>query len=149
MKIVQAIIFLLFVISVEGKAQSAFFDSDALSHGKEVMIPRPATTLISLKSRVTLRSTDYPQTVRFLPKNINNGPVFNLSIAIYDRKQERVQYIDLKPGLPFLYSFKGLNSIVVIPELSDQTKKKIGKNSALYKALKLQVESDKPLSIQR
>lgn len=120
------------------------FDVEQLPLGKDITIPRPATTFIPLNARITLAATDYPQTLQFKPVNTQNGPLHRINLAIYDRKQERVQYVDLKPGLPFLYTFKKLSSILVIPEVPEQKS-----SNAIPKGLKLQVESDKPLSIKR
>jgi len=125
------------------------FNVEDLPTGKEVTIPRPATTLVPLNARITLAATDFPQTVQFKPINTNNSPIQSINLAIYDRKQERVQYIELKPNLPFLYSFKSLSSILIIPEISEKLTKKNGSSAHAFRGLKLQVESDKPLSIKR
>ena len=102
------------------------FDIDRLPKGADVTIPRPATTLVHPGGRAVLTATDIPQTLSFKPVNGRS-----LKLSIYDPSAQRVQYVDLQPGTPFLYNFKDLGSITVLPEGSTS----------------LQVESDKPLQI--
>jgi len=130
------------VASSKGVGNS--FALETLPPGADVTLPGPATTLVSLSSRVTLSSTDTPQTLSFTSINQSGGgAALPLRLAIYDRNQERVKYVELNPGTPFLYSFKTLTTISVIPEM--------GRGGASAKAadIKLQVESDKPLTIAR
>lgn len=112
------------------------FHLDRLPRGKNVTIPKPATTFVPLTSRIQLTATDMPQSISFRPVNLNNGQLQTIRLAIYDPGSERVRYVDVKPGTPFLYAFRKLSSITVIPDA------KGGDPS-----LKLQVESNKPLQI--
>ncbi len=113
------------------------FDLGRLPPGKNVTIPRPATTYVALTARVVLTATDMPQTVSLKPVNLKAGSVSKLRVSIYDKDSDRVQYVDLSPGTPFLYNFKELSSITVIPQAS----------GAVSEGMTLQVESDKPLEI--
>jgi|GEM_PF-3315168 len=134
--------------SKSGKARGSNLGSsfvlETLPLGADVTLPGPATTLIALSSRVTLSATDTPQTLSFTSVNANGASSLTaLRLAIYDRNQERVKYVELKPGTPFLYSFKTLASIAVVPEIATGTAK------SQESSVKLQVESDKPLTIAR
>lgn len=119
------------------------FTLDTLPHGADVTLPGPATTLISLSSRATLSATDSPQTLSFTSVNRGSGSSTPLRLAIFDKNQERVKYIELRPGTPFLYSFKTLATISVIPEMLR------GSVAPKGGVVMLQVESDKPLTIAR
>ena len=119
------------------------FALETLPIGADVTLPGPATTLVSLSSRVTLSSTDSPQTLSFTSVAAGGGSPQPLRLSIFDRNQDRVRYVELRPGTPFLYSFKSLATISVIPEV------KRGISVATGAVLKLQVESDKPLTIAR
>lgn len=118
-------------------AKVSGFDLGRLPPGKNVTIPRPATTYVPLTARVVLTATDMPQTVSLKPVNLKAGNVSMLRVSIYDKDSERVQYVDLRPGTPFLYNFKELSSITVIPQAQGQ----------VSDGMSLQVESDKPLEI--
>lgn len=114
------------------------FHLDRLPQGKNVTIPRPATTFVPLSSSINLTATDTPQTVSLKPINLKTGGlVSGLRVSIMDRESGKLQYIELQPGLPFLYNFKDLGSITVIPQAS----------GVASQGLSLQVESDKPLEI--
>ncbi len=126
----------------QGKASALSKDTgfhlDRLPPGKNVTIPRPATTFVPLSSPVNLTATDTPQSLSLKPINLKSGGnVANLRVSIMDRESGRLQYVDLKPGMPFLYSFKELGTITVIPQAS----------GIAIEGLSLQVESDKPLEI--
>ena len=125
------------------KGLGSSFTLETLPIGADVTLPGPATTIISISSRVTLSATDSPQTLSFTSVNHGQGVPTPLRLAIFDRNQARVKYVELRPGTPFLYSFKSLSTISVVPE--------IGKGAAVQKGaiVKLQVESDKPLTIAR
>jgi hypothetical protein len=85
-----------------------------------------------------LTSTDNPQTIRLSP--IGSGDAFAspVRVAIFDKNQERVKYINVVPNAPFLYSFKGLSSISILPShISGKTPK----------GVRMLVESDKALSV--
>lgn len=114
------------------------FHLDRLPVGKNVTIPKPATTYVPASARVVLTATDMPQSLSFVPVNLRNGgPVGTLKLAIYDRDSERVKYVELRPGTPFLYTFKELSSITVIPQPA------AGQDAGIA----LKVESNKPLEI--
>ena len=117
-------------------AQPTGFYLERLPKGKNVTIPKPATTFVPLSSRVMLTATDMPQSVSFRPVNVGSGPTRPIRLSIYDRSSERVQYIDVKPGTPFLYTFRELGTITVVPE-----------STGADGSLSLQVESNKPLEI--
>ena len=113
------------------------FRIGTLPKGKNVTIPRPATTQIPVASRVVLTPTDMPQSISMKPVNVTNGPTGMLRVAIYDQNSDRVKYIELSPSTPFVYQVKNLQPITVIPE------ERGGATSSLV----LQVQSDKPLQI--
>jgi hypothetical protein len=141
MAMTDALRVLIVALACHGTAvlaqSSGAFHLDRLPAGKDVTIPRPATTHVPLAIRVTLTATDMPQSISLKPVNLGGGPVLPVRVSIYDPHQDRVKYVDVTPGTPFLYSFKELSSITVVP-LS--VKSDSGK-------LVLQVESDKPLTI--
>ena len=113
------------------------FSLERLPKGKNVTMPRPATTYVPLANRVTLTGTDMPQTLRFMPINLLHGAVRSLRLAIFDKNSERVQYVRVSPDTPFLYPIKDLSPITIIAEaiMGDAD------------GLQLQVESDKPLDV--
>ena len=113
------------------------FRISALPKGKNVTIPRPATTQIPVASRVVLTPTDMPQSISMKPVNVSNGPTGMLRVAIYDQNSDRVKYVDLSPSTPFVYQVKNLQPITVIPE----------ERGGATASLVLQVQSDKPLQI--
>ncbi len=114
------------------------FHLDRLPQGKNVTIPRPATTFIPLSSTVNLTATDTPQSLSLKPINVKSGgTVSGLRVSIMNRETGKLQYVELKPGMPFVYSFEELGSVTVIPQA----------DGAATEGLSLQVESDKPLEI--
>jgi hypothetical protein len=113
------------------------FSLERLPKGKNVTMPRPATTYVPLTSRVVLTGTDMPQTLRFMPVNLNQGMIRSLRLAIFDQNSERVQYVRVSPDTPFLYPIKDLAPITVIAEAI----------AGVTEGLQLQVESDKPLDV--
>jgi hypothetical protein len=114
------------------------FHLDRLPQGKNVTIPRPATTYVPLARTVSFTATDTPQSLSLKPINLKAGGfVGPLRVSIMDRESGKLQYVDLKPGMPFLYNFKELGSITVVPQSS----------GTVVEGLSLQVESDKPLEI--
>ena len=121
------------------QVSSSSFHLDRLPVGKAVTIPKPATTLVPLTERVTLTATDMPQSVSFRAVNTAQGPAAPVRLAIYDSTSDRVQYVDVQPGTPFVYTYKELMSITVVPQTSASTPRH----------LTLQVESNKPLEIAR
>jgi hypothetical protein len=132
-------VFLATTSAVVALAKPDGFYIDRLPKGKNVTIPRPATTFIPLSSTVKFTSTDMPQSISFKPVNTTGGQAAALRLAIYIDDAKKAAFIDLRPGTPFLYNFKTISSVTVIPELAVAAKN-VG--STL-----LQVESDKPLEI--
>jgi len=118
------------------------FYIEQLPKGSDVTLPLPATTFIPLAGRVLLSSTDMPQTISFKAINITGAMASSIRVAIYDANAAKVHYADVKPGTPYLYNFRELSSITIIPGLANGSK-----DLSPYKNLKLQVESDKPLAI--
>jgi hypothetical protein len=110
---------------------------DRLPAGKSVTIPRPATTLVPLSSRVMLTATDLPQSVSFKSVRPGGGLVSRVRIGIYDGNADRVKYVEINPGTPFLYNMKDLETITIVPD----------GNGRDGHYLALRVESDKPLEI--
>lgn len=123
--------------TVCARGSDGIFHLSALPKGKDVTIPRPATTHIPVASRVVITPTDLPQSISMKPVSNGRGPVGMIRVAIYDRNSDRVQYVDLSPSTPFVYQVKNLFPITLIPE---------GRGHATVN-LALQVESDKPLQI--
>lgn len=128
----------LFSLSVQAKPEGFYLER--LPKGKAVTLPLPARVFVSLKNRVSLQATDSAQVIKLAAVNLDNGKVEPIRLAIFDRHSDRVQYFDLRPGLPFLYNFKGLDKISLIPE-------KVGKSVSAN--LKLRIESNKPLEVSR
>lgn len=131
------VIFLLGFISSSACAQD--FSVDAMPAGSEVTIPGTAGTLVPIATRIMLSSTDSPQTVSLVPFGANAVPI---EVAIFDRHQDRVKYVKIAPGIPFLYSFAKLSSIYVTPNLPKGSK-------PASASVRLRIASDKPLSIAR
>lgn len=133
-----AIIFLSFASISSAKG----FNLKKLPKGSEVTLPYPATTFIPLNERVTLSATDSPQSLKMTSRSLRKGiKAVNLMLAIFDRNLERVKYLTIKPGVPYVYSFNGISSIMIIPKLHD--------TNITRKKQILQVESDKSLTISR
>lgn len=123
------------------------FDILELPVGQNVTLLKPATTLVPLTTRAILGATDLPQILKFEV----TGPVTNsqhpspLRMAIYDSNSDRVRYVDINYGVPFLYNFKSLDAIVIIPQGPAKPNTSQNKSQTVI----LQIESDKPLSIGR
>lgn len=124
-------------VCAKSSSRDGIFQLLELPKGKNVTIPRPATTQIPVSSTVVLTPTDMPQSISMKPVNINNGPAGMLRVAIYDKNSDRVKYVDLSPSTPFVYQVKNLAPITLIPE---------SRGSATT-SMVLQVQSDKPLQI--
>lgn len=114
------------------------FYLNSMPKGKEITVPRNAITFLPLKTAARLSATDMPQTIKMKPINTANGPVSNIRLSIFDRVSDRVQYIQITPHTPYLYTFKNLETITVTPEAI---------NSTNTSSMQLQVISDKPLSL--
>lgn len=124
-------------VSAKTPGRDGVFQLLELPKGKNVTIPRPATTQIPISSTVVLTPTDMPQSISMKPVNVNNGPAGMIRVAIYDKNSDRVKYVDISPTTPFVYQVKNLAPITLIPE---------GRGAATA-SLVLQVQSDKPLQI--
>jgi hypothetical protein len=126
-------------LSVTGFAQQGTndaFNIQTLPRGKEVTLPRPALTIVPVSEKIRLSSTDMPQSLKIS----SNGAQSSFKVAIYDTNSERVKYIELKPGVPYLYNFKDLSTISLVPQTHTIT---------TPAASSLRIESNKPLSISR
>jgi len=121
--------------------QGAVFSLEQLPVGAEVTLPRGSQTQVPLKTSVSLTATDMPQSVRLKPVSTLAGGSKVITIALFDRFQERVKYIDLKADTPFIYSFKDIGSVNI--SVTTGTAKTAQKDD-----LKLEVTSDKPLSVR-
>lgn len=119
--------------------QAKSFNLSSMPKGSEITLPYPATTSVTLNDRITVSATDNPQSIKIVSRLLNNKkPAKNIDIAIYDRNSERVKYITIKPNVPYIYSFKGLSSIVIVPKTPVDQSGHV-----------LQIESDKSLKIAR
>mgnify|MGYP001546345419 CR=1 FL=1 len=131
------------VVGMLAQAKPAGFYIERLPAGSDVTLPVPATTFVPLTQRVMLTSTDMPQSISLKAVSTGGGRVLPIQVSIFDRNSDRVKYIDLRPGQPFLYKFQNLSSIYVIPKMPK------GQSGRTVAHLKLQIESDKPLGIAR
>lgn len=133
-------ILIALVIFAFPKLQAKSFNLSSMPKGAEITLPYPATTSMTLNDRVTVSATDNPQSIKIMSRLLNHKkPAKNIDIAIYDRNSERVRYITIKPNVPYIYSFKGLSSIVIVPQTpTDRRNWHV-----------LQIESDKSLKIAR
>lgn len=118
------------------------FNVDEMPVGAEVTLPGAAKTLVPMSTRIRFASTDSPQTISIVPIILSGGRPAPVRVAIFDTKQDRVKYIQIAPGAPFLYSFKGLSSITVQTEVPATA-------ATSKESVRLQVESDKPLTVAR
>ncbi|MCX6119091.1 MAG: hypothetical protein NT027_16260 [Proteobacteria bacterium] len=128
------------------KAQADQFNVDQMPAGAEVTVPGAAKTIVSLSSPVKVGSTDLPQTISIVPVGADNGPSGSpVSLSIFDSRYGKTQRVQVSPGSPFLYSFKGLSTITVQSAPNRNTKTK----GALKNLVRLKIESDKPLTLAR
>lgn len=118
------------------------FNVDEMPIGAEVTLPGAATTMAPIESRLKLGSTDTPQTVSIVPVPQAGGTSVPVVLSIFDSKQDRVKYVKIFPGAPFLYSFKGLSTITLSTDLPTAA-------GASKQAVRLKLESDKPLTVTR
>ena len=133
-------ILIVLVIFAFPKLQAKSFNLSSMPKGAEITLPYPATTSMTLNDRVTVSATDNPQSIKIMSRLLNRKkPAKNIDIAIYDRNSERVRYITIKPDVPYIYSFKGLSSIVIVPKTPTERRR----------WHVLQIESDKSLKIAR
>lgn len=119
------------------------FEFKRLPKGADVTLPKPAVTFVPVNERITVTSTDLPQSLKLSVTHIrSHRDQKPFRVAIFDPNSERVRYIVLKPGMPYLYNFKSLGSISLLPEVTRESQK-------LAKKIGLRIESNKPLSIRR
>lgn len=139
MRLIKSVIAVCLLIpsTICARSSDGIFHLNTLPKGKDVTIPRPATTHVPVSARVVITPTDMPQSISMKPVSTVSGPVGMIRVAIYDRNSERVQYIELSPSTPFVYQVKNLNPITLIPE----------SRGAATTNLALQLQSDKPLQI--
>ena len=117
------------------------FDLNVLPRGSEVTLPQPAVIFVPLDTRVTLSATDRPQSLKITTHSLNKRKVTALELAVYDRNSERVRYLTIEPNVPYVYSFKGLSSIMIITK---------AKNAPPARSRQvLRIESDKSLKIAK
>lgn len=143
MKALATVLAAFCMLSLSGLGAAKDFDIERLPHGKDVTIPRPATTLVGLGARVKFTATDVPQVLSMKAVHTGGGAATAMRISIFDPESERVRYVDLRPGTPYVYAFQELGSITVIPGLPNAAA------SGNVHHVRLQIESDKPLSIAR
>ena len=124
-------------LGMVGTSPSMAFEISELPPGKSVTLPHPATTLVPLDTKVRLTATDRQQTLKLT--SVSSKKPFTL--AIYDSLSEKVRYIKLRPGASMVYSFKGMNTIQVVPVKP--------KKERFSRQARLKVESNRPLGIGR
>lgn len=123
-------------------AASDEFAVDRLPAGSDVTIPARAVAIISLSRNVLLSATDSPQTLSMVPVNRGGGTPQDLDVGIVEHKRKKIsRTVKVSVGTPFLYSFRRLGSLSVMPQIAQ------GKKAPSQGEVKLRVESDKPLKI--
>jgi hypothetical protein len=129
-------------LGVNDLALAALFPVEQMPVGSEVTVPPTAKTTAPLGSRIKITSTDSPQTIRIVP--IGDGSTFpaSISLAIFDKNQDRVKYVTVKPNEPFLYSFRGLSTIAIQPSLAKT-------HASAGAGVRMQLESDKAVTVER
>lgn len=134
----------LLAMSAEIATGNDQFDVTSMPQGSQVTLPRAAKILAPLSVPVRLSSTDSPQTVSLGSQTKGAGKISPFKIAIHDPRQDRVRYVDIKPGASVLYTFRGLSTIQIIPQISATQRTAINMNQ-----MRLRIESDKPVNISR
>ena len=124
------------------EALAAQFAVEQMPVGAEVTVPPTAKTTAPLGARIKVSSTDSPQTLRIIP--VGNGSTFpsSINLAIFDKNQDRVKYVTVRPNEPFLYSFKGLSTISIQPSLTRAA-------FSAASGVRMQIESDKAVTVER
>lgn len=136
------VVLTLFLPGFTVLAASDEFATDRLPAGSDVTIPARAVAIVSLSRQVKLSATDSPQTLSMVPVNRGGGSPQDLDVAIVEHKRKKIsRTVKVSVGTPFLYSFRRLGSLSIMPQIS------IGKNAPKQGEVKLRVESDKPLKI--
>ena len=88
-----------------------------LKKGQEVTLTGRSTTVIPYGESFYVAATDLPQTVSFSQiwrGNKKNDP--KLKIAIYDKSNDKVKYLNLKKSVPFIYSLRNTERVLIVPE---------------------------------
>jgi len=117
------------------------FDILKLPTGASVTLPAPATTSVPIDAPFQLGSTDLPQTVSLrIFGMVGQG---EMKVAVFDSGASRVQYLKASPGVAAVYTFRRLGHITIKPSTPKGLKTWQGSTA------KLQIESDKPLTIAR
>ena len=114
------------------RTANGVFGLEALPQGKSVTLPTPAATTMAGQARVVITPTDMPQTLSLK----SQGTGSPLRVAIYDPHAKKPKRIDLRPGTPFLYSFRDLKAVTIVTEAISSS----GSG-------RLRFESNKPLEI--
>ena len=135
-------IVLAMLVSAQSFAASDEFAADRLPAGSDVTIPARAVAIVSISRHVMLSATDSPQTLSMVPVNRGGGSPQDLDVSIVEHKRKPLaKTVKVSVGTPFLYSFRQLGAITVMPQIAS------GKKSPPNGEVKLRVESDKPLKI--
>jgi len=95
--------------------QSEHFDILQLPKGASVVLPHPASTLVPLNIKVQVTATDRKQILKIAAVS-SSGSSQSVKLAVYDRYQSRVKYVDVRPGSFVLYAFKNLNTLQIVPQ---------------------------------
>lgn len=120
------------------------FDLGSLPPGAQVTLPRAAKILAPVSATVSLTSTDMPQTVSVTPIISDTKKIPSIRLAIFDSRQSRVRYVQVKPGSPMLYSFRRLGTIQIVPQITPTMRTAMNMGQ-----LRLKIESDKPVNVSR
>lgn len=119
------------------------FNVDEMPIGAEVTLPGTATTMVPASQSVRITSTDAPQTISIVPISQVGVAAQPVMLSIYDpAKNVRIKHVQIAPGTPFLYSFKGLGSVRLRTDA-------IAAGGKSTQALRLKIESDKPITVAR
>ena len=123
-------------------ALAEHFNVAELPIGADVTLPGAAYALVPMSTAVKVSSTDLPQTIRVVPVAISGADVSPVQLSIFDAQQERVRYVKVAPGAPFLYSFRGLSTITL---RSTAVRGAPRPKDSVF----LKIESDKPITVAR
>lgn len=136
---------LSFFLMISSVSLASKFKISALAKGQDVTLTSRFTTVVNHGQKFYIAATDLPQTVSF--KQVWKGSKKispSLELAIYDKNNERVQYVKLKKSIPHLYTLRSTERVLVI---SKEAKGK--KRLSLLKNQFLWVDSNKPLTLAR
>lgn len=112
------------------------FDLTELPPGVMVTLPHPAHSSAPVGIELRVQASDRAQVLKMNTLALRGGTK-KVRLAIYDQESSAVQHLTLEPGSPFLYHFKSMKPIRIVPEMSPQA----------FKSQKLLLESNKPLGI--